>query len=161
MDFYIFKTRPFNSRYDLMLSSLIRWAILDWWYASQSLVDFASCLLRSISLSIVFLSSGFWWWDNLTPWTIWHLGQFDTDHARRTIWHLGQFDTIITKKINSQISFLLESFEVKNNQDDILGQNYPKSLIQLISGTNRAPRPKPNLNPLQLFGLQIWLEVKY
>ena len=25
--------------------------------------------------------------------TIWHLGQFDTDHARRTIWHLGQFDT--------------------------------------------------------------------
>ena len=27
--------------------------------------------------------------------TIWHLGQFDTDHARRTIWHLGQFDTII------------------------------------------------------------------
>ena len=35
----------------------------------------------------------FWWWDNLTPQTIWHLGQFDTDHARRTIWHLGQFDT--------------------------------------------------------------------
>ena len=23
------------------------------------------------------------------------IGQFDTDHARRTIWHLGQFDTII------------------------------------------------------------------
>ena len=35
------------------------------------------------------------WWDNLTPRTIWHLGQFDTDHARRTIWHRGQFDTII------------------------------------------------------------------
>ena len=35
----------------------------------------------------------FWWWDNLTPRTIWHLGQFDTNHARRTIWHLGQFDT--------------------------------------------------------------------
>ena len=34
-----------------------------------------------------------WWWDNLTPQTIWHLGQFDTDHAGRTIWHLGQFDT--------------------------------------------------------------------
>ena len=33
------------------------------------------------------------WWDNLTPRTIWHLGQFDTDHARRTIWHRGQFDT--------------------------------------------------------------------
>ena len=33
------------------------------------------------------------WWDNLTPRTIWHLGQFDTDHARRTIWHLGLFDT--------------------------------------------------------------------
>ena len=25
--------------------------------------------------------------------TIWHLGQFDTNHARRTIWHLGQFVT--------------------------------------------------------------------
>ena len=33
------------------------------------------------------------WWDNLTPRTILHLGQFDTDHARRTIWHRGQFDT--------------------------------------------------------------------
>ena len=33
------------------------------------------------------------WWDNLTSRTIWHLGQFDTDHARRTIWHRGQFDT--------------------------------------------------------------------
>ena len=33
------------------------------------------------------------WWDNLTPRTIWHLGQFDADHARRTIWHRGQFDT--------------------------------------------------------------------
>ena len=54
--------------------------------------------------------------------TIWHLGQFDTDHARRTIWHLGQFDTIIRKKIDSQILFILESFEVKNDQDDILGQ---------------------------------------
>ena len=34
-----------------------------------------------------------WWWDNLTPRTIWHLEQFDTDHARRTIRHRGQFDT--------------------------------------------------------------------
>ena len=34
------------------------------------------------------------WWDNLTPRTIWHLGQFNTVYARRTIWHLGQFDTV-------------------------------------------------------------------
>ena len=34
----------------------------------------------------------------------------------------GQFDTIIKIKIDSQISFLLESFEVKNDQDDFLGQ---------------------------------------
>ena len=67
----------------------------------------------------------------------------------------GQFDTIIKIKIDSQISFLLESFEVKNDQDDILGQNYLINLIQLISGPNRAHRPKPNLNPLQLFCLQI------
>ena len=73
----------------------------------------------------------------------------------------GQFDTIIRKKVDSQISFILESFEVKNNQDDILGQNYPKSLIQLISGPNRALRRNPNLNPLQLYCLQIRLEVKY
>ena len=73
----------------------------------------------------------------------------------RTIWHHDK------KKVDSQMLFILESFEVKNNQDDILGQNYPKSLIQLISGPNRAHRHKPNLNPLQLFGLQIWLEVKY
>ena len=53
------------------------------------------------------------------------------------------------------MSFIFESFEVKKYQDDILGQNYPKSLIQLISGPNRAHRRKPNLNPLQLFGLQI------
>ena len=77
-----------------------------------------------------------WLYDNLTPRTIWRFGQFDTIRANRTIWHqegkednltprtiwhLGQFDTIITKKIDSQISFLLESFEVKNDQDDILG----------------------------------------
>ena len=37
----------------------------------------------------------------------------------------GQFDTIIRKKVDSQISFLLESFEVKNDQDDILGQKLP------------------------------------
>ena len=51
-----------------------------------------------------------WWWDNLTPQTIWHLGQFDTimqnrtiwhrpcredNLTPRTIWHRGQFDTII------------------------------------------------------------------
>ena len=59
------------------------------------------------------------------------------------------------KKGDSQMSFILESFEVKNNQDDILGQNYPKSLIPLISRPNRAHTPKPNLNSLQLFGLQI------
>ena len=38
------------------------------------------------------------WWDNLTPRTILHLGQFDTDHARRTIWHRGQFDTIMQNR---------------------------------------------------------------
>ena len=53
------------------------------------------------------------------------------------------------------MSFILVSFEVRNNQDDILGQNYPKSVIQLISGPNRAHRRKPNLKPLQLIGLQI------
>ena len=34
----------------------------------------------------------------------------------------GQFDTIITKVVDSQISFLLGIFEAKNDQDDILGQ---------------------------------------
>ena len=36
--------------------------------------------------------------DNLTPRTIWHLGQFDTIMQNRTIWHhhtkKGQFDTV-------------------------------------------------------------------
>ena len=41
----------------------------------------------------------------------------------RTIWHhhkkTGQFDTLENL---TPISFLLESFEVKNDQDDFLGQ---------------------------------------
>ena len=76
--------------------------------------------------------------------TIWHLRQltprrqvvqFDTMRISRTIWHLRQFDTILTKRT---------IWHHHNKKDKF---------------TNLISTPKPNLIPLQLFGLQIWLEV--
>ena len=66
----------------------------DW----QSLSDFNRAAFAGWKWigkdGMLYLQLTIWrWWDNLTPRTIWHLGQFDTNHARRTIWHLGQFDT--------------------------------------------------------------------
>ena len=72
------------------------WSGTKWW--SSNKLSHRRLLTTSAAPSYWFLFTLnviviIGWWDNLTLRTIWHLGQFDTDHARRTIWHLGQFDT--------------------------------------------------------------------
>ena len=111
------------------------------------------------------------WWDNLTPRTIWHLGQFDTDHARRTIWHLGQFDTIMQNRTIWHRPCKEDNLTPRTiwhlGQFDTIMQNRT-IWHRPCREDNLTPRTIWHLGQfdtiinfifLQLFGPKIWLEI--